>query len=46
MAVQIRNITMKNVKEIVVEICALMLSENEVERHITNYSGVRGGVFG
>jgi len=31
MAVQIRNITIKNVKEIVVKSCALTLSENEVE---------------
>ena len=31
MAVQIRNITMKNVYGIVVKSCALMFSENEVE---------------
>jgi hypothetical protein len=30
MAVQIRNITMKNLYEIVVKSCALMSSENEV----------------
>jgi len=39
MAAQFRNITMKNVQGIVVKSCALMLSENEAEWHITNYSG-------